>query len=77
MWCGAGAQEGIGKGGNLSAGGGWGWGVGSLEVGGKAGSIQAAEKGGGELMEGESQGLGYGLWAPEFWLGVAHGEALE
>lgn len=47
------------------------------KVGGKAGSIQAAEKGAGELMEGESQGLGYGLWAPEFWLGVAHGEALE
>lgn len=47
------------------------------KVGGKAGSTRTAEEGCGELVEGEGSGLGYGQWAPEFWLGVAGGEALE
>lgn len=42
-------------------------------MGGEAGSTQTAEEGGGELVEGEGSGLGYGQWAPDFWLGVEGG----
>lgn len=60
----------------ITVSGGWGGGARRREackngkVGGKAGSTQTAEEGGGELVEGEGSGLGYGQWAPEFWLGV-------
>ena len=70
---GCGAQLPTGKAGNRESGargGAWrreAWR--NRRVGGKPGSTPTAEEGGGELVEGEGSGLGYGRWAPELWAG--------